>query len=161
VGALTMQGVIPGPQLFTNDRFWINSIMTGLVFVNLLMWLQGKVFIKFFSQVTRIPNVLLIPMLVSLCVVGVFAANNASFDIYLMLIFGFCGYWLIRFDFPLPPLVIAMVLGPLAEQNMRKALLISDGDPSIFFTRMISCAFLVISFAVMAIAVYKTFRRAK
>lgn len=156
-----MQGVIPGPQLFTNDRFWINSIMLGLILVNLLMWLQGKIFIKFFSQVTRIPNVLLITMLINLCVAGVFAANNASVDIYLMLIFGFCGYWLIRFDFPPSPLIIAMVLGPLAEQNMRKAPLISDGDPSTFFTRAISCAFLGISLAVIGFAARKAFRCSK
>ncbi|MCD8350586.1 MAG: tripartite tricarboxylate transporter permease [Planctomycetaceae bacterium] len=158
VGALTVQGIIPGPKLFEGDAFWVNSIMIGLIFVNIIMFVQGKVFIKFFSQMTRIPQTLLVAFLTALCTVGVFSANNAVFDIYIMLAFGIVGYWLTRFDFPLPPLVIALVLGPLAEQNMRKSLLIADGDWMIFFSRPISCAFLLISLAVMAFAAYNTVR---
>jgi putative tricarboxylic transport membrane protein len=145
IGALMMQGIVPGPRLFVEQQGWVYSIMIGLFFVNIFMFIQGKIFIKGFVQITRVSQEILIPVLLVLCVIGAFASNNTVTDVYIMIIFGLFGYFLRRFEFPLTPMVIALVLGPLAEENLRRALILSEGDFTTFFVRPISAIFLFIS----------------
>ncbi len=124
-GALTMQGITPGPELFTGDRFWIASIMGGLLIINIFMLIQGSMFIKAFVKVTKVPFSILVPCLMILCTLGAFAVVNSVFDVFLMLAFGIAGYYLKKFEFPLPPLTIALVLGSLTENNLRRSLILS------------------------------------
>jgi putative tricarboxylic transport membrane protein len=145
MGALRIHGITPGPQLFVRERVWVYTIMVGLFIVNIIMFFQGKAFIKAFVNVTKIPPKLLIPSIFVLCVVGVFAINNSVFDVIVMLIFGLFGYFINRFGFPKPPLVIALVLGPIAEVNLRNALTLSGGSYMTFITRPISAFFLFFS----------------
>lgn len=145
IGALTMQGIIPGPQLFVQQRHWVYSIMFGLIIVNLFMYLQGKFFIKSFVNVTKVPTQVMVPILVTLCIIGAYAVNNTVFDALLMVIFGVFGYLMKKLDFPLTPMVIAIVLGPLAESNLRRALILSQGSWGIFFTKPISCLFILLA----------------
>lgn len=147
IGALMMQGIVPGPRLFVEQSHWVYSVILGLLIVNIFMFLQGKVFIKGFVQVTRVPQKILVPILLVICVIGAYAANNSTFDILIVVAFGIIGYFFQRLGFPLTPMVIALVLGPLAEENMRRALLLSDGNFATFITRPISAAFLLISLA--------------
>ena len=118
---------------------------SGLFIVNLFMYVQGKAFIKAFINVTKVPVRLMIPGLFILCVIGSFAVNNTIYDVLIMLVFGALGYILNRLEFPTTPMVIAIILGPMAESNMRRALTISDGSYLTFLTRPISALFLVIS----------------
>lgn len=158
IGALMMQGITPGPQLFTQDSFWVYAIMGGLIIINLVMLLQGRFFVRFFVNVTRISPKLLIGLLMVLCMVGAYSVNNSMFDVFIMIIFGIMCYILQKFEFPMTPLVISMVLGSIAENNMRKALILSDGSFSIFFTKPISLAFLIVSALLVVIPVIKNFR---
>jgi putative tricarboxylic transport membrane protein len=119
--------------------------MAILFLVNLCMFLQGRMFIKIFANVTKMPASLLITTLVNLCVVGAFAINNSTFDIYIVLVFGVMGYFMSKLDIPWTPMIIAMILGPIAESNMRRALSISGGSWAIFFTRPLCLAFILIS----------------
>lgn len=109
-GALTMQGITPGPSLFTEDKFWVYCIMGGLILINLFMLLQGNFFAKAFAHVTRVPFCILVPCIMIFSTLGAFAIRNYTFDIFVMLIFGFFGYWLKRFDFAIAPLPIALCL---------------------------------------------------
>jgi putative tricarboxylic transport membrane protein len=93
-----------------------------------------------------------------LCVVGSFAVNNTTFDVFVMLIFGIFCYILQKFNFPMIPLVISLVLGPLAEDNMRKAMILSRGSFSIFFTKPISLFFILLSVVLMIMPAVKNFR---
>ncbi len=145
LGALTMQGIIPGPNLFTAGNFWVYAIMGGLLVVNIFMLLQGSVFIRAFANVTKVPFSVLVPSVMILCTMGAFAVSNSVLDIFIMLMFGFMGYILKKFEFPFPPLTIALVLGSLTENNLRRSLIMSDGKASIFFTRPIALVFIVIS----------------
>ncbi|MGI6334688.1 MAG: tripartite tricarboxylate transporter permease [Saccharofermentanales bacterium] len=145
MGALTMQGITPGPDLFTSGRYWVNSIMVGLLIINIFMLLQGTLFIRAFANVARVPFSVLVPCIMVLCTLGAFAVVNTTFDIFLMLVFGFVGYLLKRFDFPIPPLTIALVLGELTENNLRRSMILSKGDISIFFTRPIALLFMAIA----------------
>ena len=151
IGALIMQGIIAGPLLFVEERQWVYSIMIGLVLLNIFMLIQGKLFIKAFANVVKVPTKILLPILIVLCVIGSFAVHNTVFDVLLMLVFGLIGYVLLKLDFPLTPMVIAIVLGPLAENNMRRALIMSQGDFRIFFTKPISAIFLTISILVILV----------
>jgi putative tricarboxylic transport membrane protein len=155
IGALTMQGIIPGPQLFVQQREWVYSIMIALIIVNIFMYIQGRFFIKFFVNVTKVPTQVLVPILVALCIIGAYAVNNTTFDALLMTLFGVFGYYMKKLNFPLTPMVIAIVLGPLAESNMRRALIISQGSCMIFFQKPISCFFIILAVFMLFFPVVK------
>lgn len=146
LSAMTMQGISVGTQLFTSGNPWVYIIMGGLILINLFMLLQGSVFIRAFANVTRVPLSIIMPIVAILCTIGTFAIANSYFDIRIMLVFGFVGYLMKRFKFPIPPLTIGLVLGTLMESNLRRSLLLSGGSFSIFFTRPISLLILIISF---------------
>lgn len=154
-GALTMQGVIPGPALFTEDKFWVWCIMGGLVLINIFMFFQGNVFLRLFVNVTRVPVEVLIPCIMIFCTLGGFSVRNLVFDIAIVMICGLFGYWLKRFGYPLSPLVIALVLGSLTETNLRRAMVLSKGSVSIFFTKPLSLVFLAIAITVLLIPLFK------
>lgn len=145
LGALTMQGVTPGPKLFSEGSIWVYAIMGGLFVINIFMLLQGSLFIKLFVNVTRIPENLLLPCIVVMCVMGGFAISNSMWEVTVLIAFAFIGYIMKRFEIPVIPFTIALVLGNLCETNMRRSLMVSYGDPSIFFTRPISCGILIVS----------------
>lgn len=147
LSALTMQGITVGTQLFTGGNPWIYIIMGGLILVNLCMLLQGSLFIKLFANVTRVPLTVILPIITVLCVMGTFSIANSAFDIRIMLVFGLLGFLMKRFQFPIPPLTIGLVLGELMEANLRRSLLLSKGSFTIFFTRPFSLVILLISFA--------------
>ncbi|MGI5963817.1 MAG: tripartite tricarboxylate transporter permease [Lawsonibacter sp.] len=145
LGAFMMQGITPGPLLISSHPETIYTIMISLILVNLFMLVQGKFFVRIFANVTKIPVALLIPLLVNLCMLGSYACNNSIFDVQLSIIFGIVGFVLILLDVPLTPMVIAMVLGDIAESNMRRGVAMASGSYSIFFTRPISVFFLIIA----------------
>lgn len=145
LGALTMQGVTPGPKLFSEGSIWVYAIMGGLFLINIFMLLQGSLFIKIFANVTRVPENLLLPCIVVMCVMGGFAISNSMWEVSVLIAFSFSGYLMKKFGIPVIPFTIALVLGNLCETNMRRSLMVSYGDPSIFFTRPICCGVLLVS----------------
>ncbi|SBW00619.1 Membrane protein [uncultured delta proteobacterium] len=155
LGALVMHGMYPGPTLFQTQGVFIYSIVAIMAVINIFMFFQGRVFIKIFANVTRIPTALLLPLLVILCITGAFACNNTIFDVILMLGFAVVGYILVELDFPVTPMVIAMILGPIAESSMRRGLAMSEGSWWIFVSRPISLTFILISVAALFYPVIK------
>lgn len=145
LGALTMQGIQPGPMLFTKQANWVYSIMIGMVLVNLFMYLQGRLFVKGFSNITKISTKIMVPCLVVLCVIGAYAIKYNTFNAAAMVVIGVIGYLLKKLDFPLTPMVIGLVLGNLCESNMRRALLLSRGSWMTFFQSPIACVFLALA----------------
>jgi len=147
LGALLMQGMTPGPQLFVDYADVMYTLMLGLFFVNILMFLIGSVSIKLFVKITSIPMKLLVPILLSLSFVGAFAVNNNAFDMKVMLVFGVVGFILPRFDFPVVPMLLGMILGPIAERALRQSMILSDGSPVIFLTHPIALIFILLAIA--------------
>ena len=145
LGALTMQGIQPGPMLFTKQANWVYSIMIGMVLVNLFMYLQVRLFVKGFSNITKISTKIMVPCLVVLCVIGAYAIKYNTFNAAAMVVIGVIGYLLKKLDFPLTPMVIGLVLGNLCESNMRRALLLSRGNWLTFFQSPIACVFLALA----------------
>ncbi|MFI3207506.1 MAG: tripartite tricarboxylate transporter permease [Eubacteriales bacterium] len=145
LGALTMQGIFPGPELFTSEPFWVYTIMTGLLIINVFMYMQGAVLAKLFAKVAEIPFQILIPAVMMLCCFGAYSVSNSLFDVAMMMMFGILGFFFKRAGYPIAPLTIALVLGELTEENLRRAFLLSDGSATIFFTRPISLCFLILA----------------
>jgi TctA family transporter len=151
-GAMTIQGIQPGPQVMTArpDLFWgmIVSMLIGnamLVVINLPM-------IQIWVTLLKVPYRILYLFILAFCCVGVYSLNNSAFDILVLIVFGIAGYAFAKWNFEVAPLLLAFILGPLIEENLRRALLISAGDPSVFVTRPVSLGLLLVA-VVMTVAV--------
>lgn len=123
--------------------------------INLFMLLQGSFFLRLFTNVTRVPVEVLIPCIMIFCTLGGFSVRNMVFDIAVVLICGFFGYWMKRFGYPLSPLVISLVLGSLTETNLRRAMVLSKGSISIFFAKPLSLTFLIIAVLILCMPLIK------
>lgn len=145
MGAFMIHGMVPGPMLFKDQGNILYAIMLGLIVVNVFMYVIGSVFTRFYAHITRIPYEILACIVLTFCIAGSYSTNNRLYDIYIILIFGIISYFLRRMDFQLVPILLGIVLGPLAEDNFRRAIVLSDGSLSIFVTRPISLLFLVIA----------------
>ena len=145
LGALMMQGIIPGPLLFKEQTEKVYIIIIGLIFANIMMCLLGYGGLKLFAKISSIPSVILTPVVFIFCFVGTYALNNNINDIYFMIIAGITGFVLLKLDFAMPPVILGLILGTKIETNLSKSLAISDGSFSIFFTRPISCVLLIIA----------------
>jgi TctA family transporter len=99
------------------------------------------------------------PSIVTMMGIGIYSLNNSGTDVLLAALFGFVGYVLSKLDCPFPPLILAMVLGPLMEENLRRSLLLTDGDPSVFFTRPISAGFMAVTGALLVVFALPVLRR--
>lgn len=145
LGALMVQGLQPGPLLFKEQGDQVYSIFLGLLVANICMLILGFLAIKLFIKVVKVPKSILSPLILVLCFVGAFAINNNIVDVYVMLITGIIGYFLIKLKYPISPIVIGLILGPMAEANLRRSLVLSHGDISIFFTRPVSAVLLILA----------------
>ena len=158
VGAMTIHGIVPGPQVMTKqpDLFWgmIASMWVG----NLMLVVINLPLVGLWVRLLRVPYRHLFPMIVIFCCIGVYSLNNAPFDVTMTAIFGVVGYWLVKHDFEPAPMLLGFVLGPLMEENLRRAMLIARGDPSTFFTRPISAGLLSLAIALLIIAVLPMIR---
>lgn len=147
MGAFMVHGLVPGPMLFKEQGPILYAIMLGLIVVNISLWFFGNIFTRFYAHITRIPFELLACIVLTFCAAGAYSTNNNIYDVYYIFIFGVIAYYLRLMNFQLVPILLGIVLGPLAEMNFRRALILSDGSYSIFVTRPISLAFLLIAAA--------------
>ncbi|SFP37396.1 putative tricarboxylic transport membrane protein [Oscillibacter sp. PC13] len=155
LGALMMQNLTPGPMLFSTHGNLVYAMILSAFLVNIFMLLQGKLLIKPFSNVTKIPMRLMVPILTVLCLTGTFALRNTMFDVRVMLFFGIISFFAMKNGYPTTPMVLAFVLGPTAEKFLRKALMLSKGDWSIFLTKPISLVFLILAVLSLVLALRK------
>ena len=151
LGALTIQGIAPGPQVMTQkpDLFWglIASMWVG----NLMLVLLNMPLIGLWVSLLKVPYRMLFPAIMAFSCIGIYSVNNSAFEIYLTAIFSIIGFAWLRLDCQPAPLLLGFVLGPLMEENLRRALLISRGDPTVFFTRPISLSFMIVSALIVLI----------
>lgn len=143
LGALLIQGFQPGPQLFRDAPEVVYGYSWQMFITSaLLIVFGGTIANKFFANILRIPQAMLLPLIVVMVIGGGFAAQNSMFDVYMAFIFGLVGLGMVRFGFPIAPVIIGVVLGGKAEFNLRVSLLMSAGDTSILYTRPI-CIILI------------------
>ena len=147
LSALMINGLNPGLSLFTTQGDIMYAIMLGLILVNLFMCLQGKFLTTLFAKVVSIPQEILTPIIVIFCFAGAYSVNGNYFDVGVALIFGILAWVLRKLELPPVPILLGLVLGSMTETNFRRALLISNGNPSIFFSSVYCIIFLVLIMA--------------
>lgn len=144
LSALMINGLNPGLSLFTTDGDIMYAIMLGLILVNIFMFIQGKYLTGLFAKVVSIPTEILTPIIVIFCFAGAFSVNNNYFDLSVALIFGVISYLMRKLELPAVPMLLGLVLGGMTETNFRRALLISDGSPKIFFSSVFCWIFIAL-----------------
>lgn len=159
LGGLIIHGLAPGPRLFIDHPDIISGLFTGIIVANIFMVILGLVAVRFSAKLLNIPKKLLLTAILIFCFIGSYSINQNPLDIITMLVFGIIGYICQRYNFSQSALCIAMILGPIAEQNMRLALMDSNMSPMIFFTRPISLVFMILAALSFVVPVYKAARR--
>jgi putative tricarboxylic transport membrane protein len=159
IGAMTIQGIAPGPQVMTQrpDLFW--GMIASMWIGNLMLVVLNLPLIGMWVKFLKIPYRLMFPGICLFIAVGAYSINNSSFDVQLAALFGFFGYYTSKWGCEPAPLILGFVLGPLMEENLRRAMLISRGDASVFFTRPISLGMLLVAFALLGMIVLPQFRK--
>ncbi len=147
LGAFIMFGLQPGPMLFQSRPDLVWGLVDSMYIGNVMLLILNLPLIALFTRLLYIPNGLLYPLILAISVIGAFAVNGSMVDLYLMLIFGVLGYLFDKFEIPIPPLLLALVLGEMTEQSFRRSLTISNGDPAVFVGSPI-CITLVIMSAI-------------
>ncbi len=145
LGALMVHGLQPGPLLFEKNPLLIAGLYGGLFIANIFLLILGLFAARHFVKVLNLPESVLSVLVLCFCIVGAFSSENNIFGVVLMLIFGFCGYFMVKLKYPITPLVLGYVLGPIVEENLRRALIVYAGDLTQFFTRPISGVLLVLA----------------
>ncbi|MEI4233799.1 tripartite tricarboxylate transporter permease [Roseovarius sp. D22-M7] len=155
LGGMVIWGLVPGPRLFVDEPEFVWGLIGSFYVSNVAAVFVNIAFIPLFIWMLRMPFTVLAPLIFVLSIVGGFAAMKDMFDIWLLLVFGFGAFFLRKFDYPVAPAVLAIVLGPIAEPTMRQSLLMSSGDPMIFFNRPIAAPIMVVAIFLILLPVFK------
>ncbi len=138
MGALLIHGLRPGPMLFQNNPDFVWGLIASMYIGNVMLIILNLPLIGMWVSLLRVPYKALMPLIITISAVGVFATDNNIFDMWVMFFSGIIGYLMRKLDFPAAPAVLALVLGPMVERSLRQSLTISHGNLAIFFTRPIS-----------------------
>ena len=159
VGAMTIHGIVPGPQVMTKqpDLFW--GMIASMWLGNLMLVIINLPLVGVWVSLLRVPYRLLYPSIIVFCCIGIYSINNSPTDVCISALFGIIGYWLVKHDFEPAPMLLGFVLGPLMEENLRRAMLIARGDWTVFFTRPISSVLLITAILLLVIAALPKIRQ--
>jgi len=160
-GALILHGVRPGPLLLKEhaDLFW--GLVSSMYIGNVMLLVLNLPLIPLWVQVLKVPYRILFPLILVFCIVGSYALKNSVFDVLLMMFFGIVGYLFKKYEYEPAPLILAFVLGPMLESNLRQSLISSQGSFQVFFTRPISAVFISIAILLFAVPILRYLLRIK
>jgi putative tricarboxylic transport membrane protein len=158
LGAFMVHGLQPGQMLFRSNPQLIYSIFAALVVSNFMMIVIEFGFMRGFVRLLRIPKYILLPLVLVLCAIGAFSANNRIFDIWVLLAFGVIGVLISRANYPQAPVILGFILGPFVETYLRRGMQFTRGNFFAFFQSPIACAFILIGVLIIALNLYKYFR---
>lgn len=161
LGGFLVHGLRPGPKFMTEYGDLSFTIIISLFIANIAMLILGIFFGKLGVLIAKIRDDFLVPVIITLSVIGSYAINNNMFDVVLMLIFGLLGYFMVKLNFPIAPMVLGLILGPLAETGLQQSLIISSGDWMIFFTKPLSLGLLILALISLSSAIVKDVKKAK
>ena len=156
LGALVIQGLQPGPLLFAKSPDIVYGLFSSLFVGNILMLVFGLLGVRLFCRVVELPKRIIIPVIVTLSMVGAYSMNNSIFDVWVCIAFGGIGYIMQKVEMPSSPIILAVILGPMAESNLRRAVLMYEGGYSFLWTRPITVVFL----ALALLSLYSSYKRA-
>jgi putative tricarboxylic transport membrane protein len=159
LGGMVIWGLTPGPRLFLDQSEFVWGLIGSFYISNIAAVVINLAFIPLFVWMLRMPFTILAPLIFVLSIIGGFAASRSIHDLWMIVIFGLAAFFLRKFDYPLAPAVLAIVLGPIAEPTLRQSLLLSSGDPMIFFTRPIAGPITIIAIILILLPAIKLVRR--
>ena len=159
VGAMTIHNIQPGPQVMTSnpELFW--GLIASMWIGNLMLVILNLPLIGIWIKLLTVPYRWLFPAILLFCAIGVYSTNNNSFDIWMVAIFGFIGYLFIKLGCEPAPLLLGLILGPMMEEYLRRALLISRGDWSVFVTRPLSASLLAVAVALLVVVLLPSIKK--
>jgi TctA family transporter len=161
MNAMIIQGIAPGAAVMDTrpDLFW--GMVASMWIGNLMLLVINLPLIGLWVRLLSVPYRLLFPCILVLCLIGIYTVNNSTTDILLTFVFAAVGYLLYKLGCEPAPLVLGFILGPLMEDNLRRSLVLSRGDPSIFFTRPLSATILAMAAVVLLIVVVPQIRKTR
>lgn len=155
IGAFTIQGLQPGPLLFAKEPGLVYGIFAALLLGNFVMFFMGLFGIPLWTKIVTVPKKILTPIVLCMVIFAAFAESNHAFHMWLAIIFGFIGYLMRKYGFPVAPTVLAVVLGEMIETAFRRSLIVADGSLGIFLDRPAALVILLVSFASIAFQIYR------
>ncbi|MBM4443434.1 MAG: tripartite tricarboxylate transporter permease [Candidatus Rokubacteria bacterium] len=160
MGAFLIHGIQPGPLLFTSQPEQVYTIVAGMILANVLMIALGFAAALSFATLMKVPAPILNTFIVVFCFVGAFALRNDMADVWLTMLFGIAGFFMRRWDLPIPPLVMGIILGPMAESYFLTSMVAHGNDLTVFVTRPVSAVVLALSAAMLLWPIIRHVRRA-
>lgn len=160
-GAMTIQGIIPGPQVMVEHAplFW--GMIASMWIGNLMLLVLNLPLVGLWVKLLQVPYRLMFPAILFFSAIGVYSIANASFDVYLAVIMGVLGYVMAKLGFEATPLVLGFILGPMMEENFKRAMLLSGGDAATFIERPISAGLLLVSLLMLALMLLPSFKQTR
>lgn len=161
IGAMMIHDIVPGPQVMQSDPglFW--GLIVSMWIGNLILIVLNLPMIGVWVQLLRVPYRWLFPAILVFCCIGVYSINNNVWDVWIAIFFGFAGYLFGKLGCESAPLVLGFILGPMMEENLRRALLLSRGDPSVFVTSPLSCGLLIAALLMLFLVAAPAFRKTR
>lgn len=159
IGAMMIHDIQPGPLVMSTDPglFW--GLIVSMWIGNFMLIILNLPMINIWVRLLKVPYRWLFPAIIAFCVIGTFSINCNVFDIWVSVFFGFLGYVFIKLGCEAAPFILGFILGPMMEENLRRALLLSRGDPSVFFSRPISCGLLIAAALLLIVVIAPSVRR--
>jgi putative tricarboxylic transport membrane protein len=159
IGAMIMQGIQPGPSVMTEQPALFWGLVVSMWIGNIMLLILNLPLIGLWVKMISIPYHFLYPAILVFCAIGTFSLSNSSYDVYLMALFGFIGYIFHKLGCEPAPMLLGFILGPMMEEYLRRALLISKGDPSVLITRPISATMLVLAAVALTVVLLPALRK--
>jgi putative tricarboxylic transport membrane protein len=156
IGAMIIQGITPGPNVATEEPALFWGIIVSMWLGNLLLLILNLPLIGLWVRLLKVPYFILFPAILAFSAIGVYSINSNAFDLFAVALFGLLGYALVKCECEPAPLLLGFVLGPMLEEHLRRAMIISKGDPTVFFTRPLSLALLILAVGVLVVVLLPT-----
>ena len=161
LGAFMIQGLTPGPLLFQTNIHEVYMLLIGMLVSSVLLFFAGKATMRMFAKVSYIPQTLLTPLVLLLCIFGIYSIASSTFDVAVLLVMGLVGSGMFLLNIPAAPFLIAFILGPMLEENLRRALAISRGDPAVLLSSPITWIFAVLIVFALSFTLRREIRKSK
>jgi TctA family transporter len=161
IGAMTIHNIQPGPQVMTSNPSLFWGLIASMWIGNLMLVVLNLPLIGLWIQLLKVPYRLLYPAILVFCCIGVYSINNNTFDVYMTVAFSVLGYLFYKLRCEPAPLLLGFILGPMMEENLRRAMLLSRGDPTVFFTRPLSLTLLLMAAALVVIVALPAIKKTR
>lgn len=161
LGGLTLHGIIPGPLMFTENVTTVYAIFTAMLFGSIVMFLMEFYGLRIFTKILAIPKHFLLPAIFLFCIIGAFGVRNNFFDVWATVLFGVIGFSFYKLSIPAAPFILGFIIGPLAEVNLRRGLMFSQGDFTEFFKAPIATTFFILTAFVIIFAIRTQMKKSR